>query len=103
MCENCINKLGNKLINTKIKVWWYDDKRSYYGTINNYDNLSDTHRILYIDNEWEFLRLSIEPIMFASSDTFNSVISNNTLDSNQTPNLKNTRNISNNTKKKRYN
>ena len=72
LCPQCIQtkqiNLHDHQITIHIQVWWYDDEQSYYGLINAFDELTQKYRILYEDNEWEFISLNIEPVLFLSSD-----------------------------------
>ena len=40
------------------------------GTIDAFDEASGTHRVLYEDNEWEFVNMAIEPVAFGSTEDF---------------------------------
>ena len=65
MCPDCIVTLGSELLGRRVLVWWADDKVLYPGTIDAYDAASARHRVLYEDNEWEFLNLSAEPVIMS--------------------------------------
>lgn len=63
-CKNCVASSGEGLLGQKVAVWWRHDACSYPGHIDAYDAPSNTHRVLYEDNEWEFLMLGLEPYLF---------------------------------------
>lgn len=70
LCAQCIAELGAALIGVEVNVWWHDDMGGYRGTIDAFDEVSQCHRVLYEDNEWEFVNLAIEPVMFGSENDF---------------------------------
>jgi hypothetical protein len=49
-------------------IWWSDDKMFYPGEIGEYDEASGCHRIVYEDNEWEFVHLPSEAILFEEDE-----------------------------------
>ncbi|KAI3987856.1 hypothetical protein MKX01_020970 [Papaver californicum] len=49
-----------KLVGSRIKVWWPDDKKFYKGVVDSFDPIKKTHRILYVDGDVEVLKLSKE-------------------------------------------
>jgi hypothetical protein len=63
-CPDCILEAADNLMNREVIVWWRNDDCSYHGVINVYDPDSQTHRVLYDDQEWEFLDLTKEPYFF---------------------------------------
>lgn len=64
ICGSCISKLGGDLVGRKVKIWWVDDYKSYSGSLNAMDEISRCHCVLYDDQEWEFINLSVEPVLF---------------------------------------
>jgi hypothetical protein len=70
LCGQCVQDLGPALIGADVTVWWHDDKQCYRGAIDAYDAASQCHRVLYEDNEWEFVNLAIEPAAFGSANEF---------------------------------
>lgn len=40
------------------------------GVIDAYDEASRCHRVMYEDEEWEFVNLAIEPVGFGSEQGF---------------------------------
>mgnify|MGYP003386739898 CR=1 FL=1 len=68
LCPHCISTLGSVLIQQSIAVYWSDDDTFYYGVIDAYDANSNTHRILYEDNEWEFVQLKQEIVLYKYKD-----------------------------------
>lgn len=67
MCGSCIGKLGEALVGRKVKIWWIDDYKSYSGTLTAMDEVSRCHCVLYDDQEWEFINLSVEPVLFSKN------------------------------------
>lgn len=63
VCPTCLSKLKDKMVGLEVKVWWHDDAQSYRGVINAFDPVSGNHRVLYEDDEWEFVNLAIEPFL----------------------------------------
>jgi hypothetical protein len=63
-CTDCLQQKGPELIGWKVLVWWPDDSELYQGVINAYDEASKRHRVLYEDNEWEFIAVDVEPLLF---------------------------------------
>lgn len=70
LCPQCVQELGNALIGVDVTVWWHDDAQCYRGVIDAFDEASQCHRVLYEDNEWEFVNLAIEPAAFGSAGDF---------------------------------
>lgn len=71
ICPDCIVEQGSSLAGTEVNVWWHDDALAYRGVIDVYDQASQCHRVLYDDNEWEFVNLAIEPCAFGGGDAIN--------------------------------
>lgn len=67
-CSKCILSKGAKLIGRRIRVFWLDDGQSYGGIIDAYDKVSRCHRVLYDDRKWEFISLSVEPVLLLLKD-----------------------------------
>ena len=44
-------------------MWWKDDAQYYCGSVNAFDSVSGKHRVLYDDDEWEFIDLGVEPVL----------------------------------------
>jgi hypothetical protein len=65
LCATCVPTLGAGLIGTEVSVWWHDDAEGYSGVVNAFDHVSGCHRVLYEDDEWEFLNLAVEPVLYA--------------------------------------
>lgn len=70
LCPLCVQDLGAALIGVDVTVWWHDDAQCYRGVIDAFDEASLCHRVLYEDNEWEFVNLAIEPAAFGSAAEF---------------------------------
>ena len=70
LCASCVTTLGAALIGADVMVWWHDDTQAYRGCIDAYDEASQCHRVMYQDQEWEFVNLAIEPIAFGSAEDF---------------------------------
>lgn len=60
-CPDCVKKRGADLVSMDIKVWWLQDAVYYEGRVDAFDAFSGTHRIQYVDGEWEFVDLRYEP------------------------------------------
>jgi hypothetical protein len=60
LCLKCLHAEDEILVNQVVDVWWNDDQRAYRGEVTAYDSLSRSHRVLYIDGQWEFLQLENE-------------------------------------------
>ncbi|KAK7294013.1 hypothetical protein RJT34_16896 [Clitoria ternatea] len=61
------HELGNRLVGSKIKVWWPIDRTFYEGVVDSYDPIKGKHKILYTDGDVEVLNLKKqrwEPIAF---------------------------------------
>lgn len=52
--------LNEKLVGSKIRVWWPDDERFYDGVVQSFDQISKKHTILYTDGDVEVLHLKKE-------------------------------------------
>ncbi len=63
ICPTCVASCGERLVGREVQVWWHDDERSYRGEVNAFDEASGSHRVLYEDDEWEFISLAIEPFV----------------------------------------
>lgn len=72
LCPNCLIAHPNEVINRKIQVWWNDDHKYYPGIIKAFDETSRRHCILYEDDEWEYINISVEPILLANPLTLAS-------------------------------
>ena len=44
----------------------YDDQTYYPGTISDFDTVSQCHRVVYDDGEWEFISLGGEMVLYKS-------------------------------------
>lgn len=64
LCSDCLRN-PDFILNREVQVWWPDDVCSYSGILNAYDERSECYRILYNDDEWEFLYLSHEGFLIA--------------------------------------
>ncbi len=60
LCGSCVATKGAELIGSEVKVWWHHDECAYEGIVNAFDEISGSHRVLYQDNEWEFVQLQQE-------------------------------------------
>jgi hypothetical protein len=67
-CPHCIKKRGADLVSLEIKVWWLQDAVYYEGRVDAYDTFSGTHRIQYVDGEWEFVDLRFEPYIVHATE-----------------------------------
>ena len=63
VCPSCVSRAKQNMVGLEVKVWWHDDGQAYRGEINAYDPVSKNHRVLYEDDEWEFVNLAIEPFI----------------------------------------
>mgnify|MGYP003386002597 CR=1 FL=1 len=67
-CPNCVSTLtlDNKhhMLGVQLAIYWEVDDMFYFGTINGYDEVSQSHRVLYEDLEWEFLELNKECVFY---------------------------------------
>ena len=63
VCPSCIRQEAKKLLGSRVAVWWHDDQQFYFGCINAFDEVSECHRVLYEDQQWEFLNLAVEPAL----------------------------------------
>jgi hypothetical protein len=68
LCGACVVLLGKVLVGALVVVWWHDDAQPYRGRIDAYDDTSRCHRVFYEDEEWEFVNLALEPVVFAFPD-----------------------------------
>jgi len=48
------------MIDRSVRVWWPDDQCFYEGTISSFDESSKRYKVVYDDEFWEFVRLSVE-------------------------------------------
>lgn len=60
---------GANLVDSKIKVWWQDDREFYEGVIASYDPDNKRHKVLYDDGEVEILNLKKETWEFVKDGT----------------------------------
>lgn len=60
LCESCLSTNSKEIIGSEVKVWWHDDACAYSGVVNAFDPESDCYRVLYEDNEWEFIQFTQE-------------------------------------------
>jgi hypothetical protein len=65
ICSDCLTVQGKQLLQQEIQVWWLDDYCVYYGTVDAFDEISSSHRVLYQDEEWEFLDLSSQAFLIS--------------------------------------
>ena len=65
ICPSCTVDRGVELLGREVQVWWNDDYCAYSGQVNAFDAMSDCHRVLYQDSEWEFVELSRETYLIA--------------------------------------
>ena len=65
LCPTCAHSetIGDQVVGRAVKVWWKDDAQFYCGSVNAYDSVSGKHRVLYDDDEWEFIDLGVEPVL----------------------------------------
>jgi hypothetical protein len=64
LCPPCITSQSTKLIGNHVAVYWDKDVKYYKGVIDAYDEQSATHRVVYVDSEWEFMSLGREVTLF---------------------------------------
>ncbi|XP_020684979.1 uncharacterized protein LOC110101425 isoform X2 [Dendrobium catenatum] len=62
-------KSNEKLIGSKIRVWWPDDERFYDGVVDSFDRSTKKHKILYNDGDVEILLLKKEKWEFIEAET----------------------------------
>lgn len=62
-------ELDERLVGSKIKVWWPDDKMFYEGVVDSYDPSTKMHTIVYTDGDVEVLLLKNERWESAGSDS----------------------------------
>ncbi|CDP17604.1 unnamed protein product [Coffea canephora] len=55
-----VKEYGEKLIGSRIKVWWPIDRQFYEGAIDSFDPLRKKHKVLYVDGDEENLNLKKE-------------------------------------------
>ncbi|KAI3990683.1 hypothetical protein MKX01_022983 [Papaver californicum] len=55
-----VEEHDEKLVGSRIKVWWPDDKKFYKGVVDSFDPIKKTHKVLYVDGDVEVLKLSKE-------------------------------------------
>lgn len=55
-------------VGSHVAVYWTMDSQYYFGQVDGYDRESNMHRILYEDNEWEFVYLPHEIIWFNNEE-----------------------------------
>lgn len=67
ICPSCVTNEGEALYGRRIGIWWVDDQLFYFGNVGDYDATSRCHRIAYQDNEWEFVNLGSEIVLFADA------------------------------------
>jgi hypothetical protein len=67
LCASCVGRSGRRLIGKEVCVWWHDDLKAYRGVVNAFDEASGSHRVLYDDEEWEFVNLTAEPFVLYPS------------------------------------
>lgn len=48
---------GEKLVGCKIKVWWPLDQEYYEGSVDSFDLITMTHKVIYDDGDEEVLNL----------------------------------------------
>lgn len=65
MCPGCIDGEPASLQGRRICIWWPGDQVYYPGTIHDFDAASRSHRIIYDDEDWEFVKLPIEIVLYA--------------------------------------
>lgn len=63
LCSTCLSRARENLVGHEVQVWWQDDAQAYRGEIDAFDPVSGNHRVLYEDDEWEFVNLAIEPFV----------------------------------------
>ena len=64
LCPTCIHSLKEALVGRAISVYWSLDEVFYQGVINCYDDESKTYRVLYTDNDWEFIDVTQEIVYY---------------------------------------
>ncbi|XP_020110155.1 neurofilament heavy polypeptide-like isoform X2 [Ananas comosus] len=52
--------LNERLVGSRIKVWWPEDQTFYDGSVESFDPSSKMHKIIYDDGDVEILRLKKE-------------------------------------------
>ncbi|KAK8926638.1 hypothetical protein KSP39_PZI018027 [Platanthera zijinensis] len=65
---------NEKLVGSKIRVWWPDDERFYDGVVQSFDRISKMHTILYNDDDIEVLLLKKERWEPAEVETQTDVV-----------------------------
>ncbi|KAG2700297.1 hypothetical protein I3760_07G224800 [Carya illinoinensis] len=60
---------GEKLVGSKIKVWWPDDQAFYEGVVDSFDPKEKKHKVLYTDGDEEVLYLKKEKWEFIGGDS----------------------------------
>ena len=60
VCGDCIQECGATLMGNEVAIWWDDDSKFYHGVVKAFDEQSGTHKVLYEDDEWEFVHLGQE-------------------------------------------
>ncbi|KAI3948392.1 hypothetical protein MKW92_005035 [Papaver armeniacum] len=55
-----VEEHDEKLVGSRIKVWWPDDKKFYKGVVDSFDPIKKMHKVLYVDGDVEVLKLSKE-------------------------------------------
>ena len=57
-------------IGRAVKVWWAQEQRWFVGLIDYFDSITQRHRVMYSDCEWEFLRIEEETLDFVDLRCF---------------------------------
>ncbi|XP_068652012.1 sister chromatid cohesion protein PDS5 homolog C-like isoform X2 [Aristolochia californica] len=60
--------LDEKIVGSKVEVWWPDDDEFYRGTVASYDPIEKKHKVLYDDGDEETLFLKEEKFHLVMSD-----------------------------------
>ncbi|KAF8400534.1 hypothetical protein HHK36_013833 [Tetracentron sinense] len=64
-----VKNLDEKLVGSKIKVWWPEDHKFYEGVIDSFDPVKKQHKVLYVDGDKETLTLRKERWEFVGGDS----------------------------------
>ena len=65
--NNRYNELSRKQ-GQRVRIYWEDDKEWYYGTITQYNRVTNKSKILYDDNENEWINLDNETVEYITGD-----------------------------------
>ncbi|KAK9101804.1 hypothetical protein Sjap_019058 [Stephania japonica] len=63
-----LKEFDERVVSSKIKVWWPLDQSFYEGIISSYDPVTKKHKVSYCDGDEETLNLRMERWEFVGSD-----------------------------------